>query len=83
MAVCSTCELHAESTFRVEGMDCREEVEMLERRFRNLPGLEGFTADLMAQRIHDHIAQQLDRLTGLPLADLLAKRYQRLLSYGS
>jgi Cd2+/Zn2+-exporting ATPase len=52
MADCPTCELHAESTFRVEGMDCREEVEMLERRFRNLPGLEGFAADLMAQRIH-------------------------------
>jgi Cd2+/Zn2+-exporting ATPase len=49
---CATCELHAESTFRVEGMDCREEVAMLERRFKNLGGLEDFSADLMGQRLH-------------------------------
>ncbi len=53
MAVtCSVCELHAESTFRVEGMDCREEVALIERRFKHLPGLEGFHADLMGQRLH-------------------------------
>ncbi|MGE5243934.1 MAG: heavy metal translocating P-type ATPase [Betaproteobacteria bacterium] len=49
---CSVCEVHAESTFKVEGMDCREEVEMLERRFRNLAGLEDFSADLVNQRLH-------------------------------
>jgi len=52
MAECTVCELHAESTFKVEGMDCREEVAMLERRFKNLVGLEAFTADLMGQRLH-------------------------------
>src|SRR5258706_5203438 len=52
MATCTVCELHAESTFTVEGMDCREEVAMLERRFKNLPGLEDFTADLMGRRLH-------------------------------
>ena len=51
-ATCTVCELHAESTFRVEGMDCREEVAMLERRFKNLKGLEDFSADLMGQRLH-------------------------------
>ncbi len=40
---CTVCELHAESTFKIEGMDCREEVAMIERRFKNLPGLEDFT----------------------------------------
>ena len=50
--VCAACELHAESTFKVEGMDCREEVTMLERRLKNLPGLEDFSADLMGQRLH-------------------------------
>jgi len=50
--VCAVCELHAESTFKVEGMDCRDEVTMLERRFKNLPGLEDFSADLMGQRLH-------------------------------
>src|SRR5918996_1521421 len=49
---CTVCELHAESTFKVEGMDCREEVVLLERRFKNLPGLEDFSADLMGQRLH-------------------------------
>ncbi|MBI4486255.1 MAG: cadmium-translocating P-type ATPase [Acidobacteria bacterium] len=33
-------------------MDCREEVAVLERRFKNLPGLEAFSADLMGQRLH-------------------------------
>src|SRR4051812_36765463 len=49
---CSVCELHAESTFKIEGMDCREEVAILERRFKNLQGLEAFSADLMGQRLH-------------------------------
>src|SRR5205814_1420346 len=49
---CTACELHAESTFKIEGMDCREEVALIERRFRNLPGLEDFSADLVGQRLH-------------------------------
>src|SRR5262245_46801897 len=48
---CPTCEIHAESTFKVEGMDCREEVALIERRFKHLAGLEDFTADLMGQRL--------------------------------
>ncbi len=52
MATCAICELHAESTFKVEGMDCREEVALLERRFKTLPGLEHFSADLIGQRLH-------------------------------
>src|SRR5207302_4413250 len=51
-ATCTVCELHAESTFKIEGMDCREEVALLERRFKNLAGLEDFSADLMGQRLH-------------------------------
>ncbi len=52
MITCTVCELHAESTFKIEGMDCREEVALLERRFKNLAGLEDFSADLMGQRLH-------------------------------
>src|SRR5438128_12700178 len=48
---CTSCEIHAESTFKVEGMDCREEVVLIERRFKHLAGLEDFTADLMGQRL--------------------------------
>src|SRR5262245_35013429 len=51
-STCTICELHAESTFKIEGMDCREEVAILERRFKNLVGLEAFSADLMGQRLH-------------------------------
>ncbi len=39
--------------------------------------------DLMAERIREHLTAQLDLLTGLPLEDLLSKRYKRLLSYGN
>jgi acetyl-CoA carboxylase carboxyl transferase subunit alpha len=39
--------------------------------------------DLMAQRIREHIVTQLGRLQGLPMEDLLAKRYKRLMSYGN
>ena len=39
--------------------------------------------DLMAERIQEHIIGQLDALKGIPLADLLEKRYQRLMSYGN
>jgi len=49
---CTVCELHAESTFKIEGMDCRDEVALLERRFEHLTGLEDFSADLMGQRLH-------------------------------
>ena len=30
-AVCQVCEVHAESVFKIEGMDCHEEVAILER----------------------------------------------------
>jgi Cd2+/Zn2+-exporting ATPase len=49
---CATCELHAEAVFRVEGMDCNEEVVILERRLRPLTGLESMSADLIGQRLH-------------------------------
>jgi acetyl-CoA carboxylase carboxyl transferase subunit alpha len=39
--------------------------------------------DLMAERIREHILTQLDSVEQLPLEDLLAKRYQRLMSYGN
>ncbi|MDG1945315.1 MAG: acetyl-CoA carboxylase carboxyltransferase subunit alpha [Halioglobus sp.] len=39
--------------------------------------------DMMAQRVKEHIVEQLDTLQQLPLEDLLNKRYQRLMSYGT
>ncbi len=50
-AVCAVCEVHAESVFKIEGMDCREEVDILERRLAKLPGLESLSPDLIGQRL--------------------------------
>jgi copper chaperone CopZ len=50
--VCAICELHAEAIFRVEGMDCNEEVVILERRLKPLDGMEAIAADLIGQRLH-------------------------------
>ena len=51
MSTCTVCELHAESTFRIEGMDCHEEVAILERRLKRLAGLESLDADVVGQRV--------------------------------
>jgi acetyl-CoA carboxylase carboxyl transferase subunit alpha len=39
--------------------------------------------DLAAERLKSHIIKQLDELEQLPLEDMLAKRYERLMSYGN
>ena len=39
--------------------------------------------EAMAQRVKEHLVEQLATLGQLPLEDLLAKRYQRLMSYGN
>ena len=39
--------------------------------------------DLTAARIKEHVSAELKRLQKLPVADLLDKRYQRLMSYGN
>src|SRR5206468_1552798 len=69
-STCSRCELHAESIFKIEGMDCREEVAMLERRFRNLAGLEDFSADVMGQRLH--VTYDAARISAAAIADAVA-----------
>jgi len=51
MSTCTVCELHAESTFKIEGMDCHEEVAILERRLKRLTGLEALDADVIGQRL--------------------------------
>ena len=48
---CARCEIHAESTFRVDGMCCGEEARILERRLGRLHGVEALAADVVAQRL--------------------------------
>jgi Zn2+/Cd2+-exporting ATPase len=48
---CAVCEVHAESVFKIDGMDCHEEVAILERRLKHLAGLEALAADVMGGRL--------------------------------
>ena len=68
--VCTVCQIHAESTFTVEGMDCREEVALIERRFKHLAGVETFNADVMARRLH--VKYDAARLTTTAIAAAVA-----------
>ena len=57
---CPVCEIHAESVFRVQGMDCHEEVAILERRLKPLKGLEAMSADVVGGTLRvSHDAAQL------------------------
>ncbi len=74
-AACSVCEQHAESVFKVEGMDCREEVAILERRLGRLAGLEDLTVDLMSQRLR--VKYDAARLSASSIAEAVARTGMR------
>jgi Cd2+/Zn2+-exporting ATPase len=74
-AACPTCELHAESIFRIEGMDCHEEVTILERRLKRLAGLEDLSADVMGQRLR--VKYDAARLSVAVIADAVAETGMR------
>ncbi len=67
---CTVCVLHAESTFKIEGMDCHEEVALIERRFKHLAGLETFHADVIGQRLH--VQYDATKLTASTIAAAVA-----------
>jgi Cd2+/Zn2+-exporting ATPase len=50
-AECVVCEDHTESTFRVEGMCCQHEAELLARRLGTLRGVERTSTDVVHQRL--------------------------------
>jgi Zn2+/Cd2+-exporting ATPase len=75
-ATCSTCELHAEAVFRVEGMDCNEEVVILERRLKPLAGLEAVSADLIGQRLH--VKYDAAKLTTSAMVDAVGQTGMRM-----
>ncbi len=64
---CTACEVHTESVYRIEGMDCHEEVQLLERRLGHLAGLEGFSADILNQRVR--VTHDAARLSAAEVAD--------------
>ena len=75
-ATCATCELHAEAVFRVEGMDCNEEVVILERRLKPLVGLEAISADLIGQRLH--VKYDAAKLTTSAMVDAVGQTGMRM-----
>src|ERR1051325_4181920 len=73
---CTVCELHAEAVFRVEGMDCNEEVVILERRLKPLPGLEALSADVIGQRLH--VKYDAAKLTTSAMVDAVGQAGMRM-----
>jgi Zn2+/Cd2+-exporting ATPase len=72
---CPVCELHAESTFKIEGMDCHEEVAILERTLHRLSGLEALDADVMSQRLR--VKYDAARLSTSRIAEAVAQTGMR------
>jgi Cd2+/Zn2+-exporting ATPase len=75
MSSCQVCELHAESTFRIEGMDCHEEVAIIERRLNRLAGLEALDADVLGQRLR--IKYDAAKLSASSIAEAVAQTGMR------
>ncbi len=75
MADCPVCELHAESVFKIEGMDCHEEVAILEHRLKALTGLEACDADVVGQRLR--IQYDAAKLTTSRIAEAVAQTGMR------
>jgi Cd2+/Zn2+-exporting ATPase len=74
--VCAVCELHAEAVFRVEGMDCNEEVVILERRLKPIAGVEAIAADVIGQRLH--VKYDAAKLTTSTLVDAIGDTGMRM-----
>jgi Cd2+/Zn2+-exporting ATPase len=72
---CPVCEIHAESTFKVEGLDCHEEVALLERRLGRLGGVERLAADVMSQRLR--VTYDAARLSTASIAEAVAQTGMR------
>jgi len=69
-AACGVCEVHAEAVFRVEGLHCSDEVAILERRLKPLPGVETLAADVVSQRLR--VAYDAARLAPAAMVDAAA-----------
>jgi Cd2+/Zn2+-exporting ATPase len=72
---CSVCEIHAESVFKIDGMDCREEVAILERRLKPLAGVEDLVPDLVGQRLR--VRYDAAKLSTSTIVDAVAQTGMR------
>jgi Zn2+/Cd2+-exporting ATPase len=67
---CPVCEVHAESVFKIDGMDCHEEVAILERRLKHLTGVEAMSADVLGGRLL--VTYDAARLSASAISDAVA-----------
>jgi Zn2+/Cd2+-exporting ATPase len=67
---CPVCQIHAESVFRVEGLDCHEEVALIERRLKGTAGLEAIRADVVLGRLT--VSYDAAALSAAAIADAVA-----------
>src|SRR5260221_7442095 len=74
-ATCPVCEIHAESVFKIEGMDCHEEVAILEKRLKRLTGLEALDADVLSQRLS--VKYDAAKLNASAIAEAVAQTGMR------
>ncbi len=72
---CPVCEVHAESTFKIEGMDCHEEVAVLDHALKRLTGLEALEADVFNQRLR--VKYDAAKLSASAIAEAVAKTGMR------
>ncbi len=75
MSTCPVCELHAESIFKIEGMDCHEEVALIEKRLKRLAGLEAFDADVVGGRVR--VTYDAAKLSTAAIAEAVAQTGMR------
>jgi len=73
---CTVCELHAEAVFRVEGMDCNDEVVILERRLKPIAGVEAVSADVVGQRLR--VSYDAAKLNTATMVDAVAEAGMRM-----
>ena len=73
---CAVCEVHAEAVFRVEGLDCNDEVVILERRLKPMAGVEAIAADVVGQRLR--VSYDAAKLDTAALVDAVAAAGMRM-----
>jgi Zn2+/Cd2+-exporting ATPase len=74
-AACTRCAIHAESVFRVAGMDCAEEAAILERRLTPMAGVESLSVDVLGQKMR--VAHDAAVVSAAAIADAVAQTGMR------
>ena len=74
-ATCAVCVEHVEEGLHVAGMDCGDEIALLEQRLGRLPGFESLSADLVGQRVR--VSYDRSRLSSDDIVQAVAETGMR------